>query len=250
MLKKIFLFLLFGLFLSCTQEKKNISNKDIPTAPVLMDNAYNVGFLIMNGTYNTELTAPFDIFQHTRFRESIKPMNTFTVAQSNEMITTFEGVKIIPDYTFENSPSIDILVVPSAEHHLDSDLENDKLIKWVTDTGKKAIYVTSHCDGAFILAQAGLLDNVVSTTFPSDIDLMKKRFPLLDIRKNVWFVHDGNVITSAGGARSFEAAMYLCDVLYGPKIANDLAGGLVLEYDLNSYPHLIINKDSIKTGQH
>lgn len=239
-------FLCIITLLSCQQNQKSISDDTVSIksqTPTLLPDAYNVGFLVMDGTYNTELTAPFDIFQHTRFRESVKPMNTFTVAQSTKMITTFEGLQLQPDYSFENAPHIDILVVPSAEHHLDSDLENKELINWVEKIGNKAIYVTSHCDGAFILAQAGLLDNVVSTTFPSDIHMMRDRFPSLDIRENVWFVHDGKVITSAGGARSFEAAMYLCDLLYGPVVTNDLAGGLVLEYNLSNYPHLIIDRD-------
>ena len=51
-------------------------------------------------------------------------------------------------------------------------------------------------------------------------------FPDLDIRKDVLFVHDGNTITSAGGAKSFEAALYLCEYLYGPDITKSLAGGL------------------------
>ena len=38
--------------------------------------------------------------------------------------------------------------------------------------------MTSHCDGAFVLAKAGLLkDKTVSTTFPSDIDQMRETFP-------------------------------------------------------------------------
>lgn len=239
--KAYFIIIVLSLF-SCKQEKSVVKTNQ-QTSIESIENAYNVGFLIMDGTYNTELTAPFDIFQHTRFRESIKPMNTFTVAPSHDVITTFEGIRLVPDYSFNDVPKIDILVVPSAEHHLDTDLENEELVEWVKKTGNNATYITSHCDGAFLLAQAGLLDDVVSTTFPSDIAAMKKRFPQLDIRENVWFVHDGKVITSAGGARSFEAAMYLCDVLYGPKITNDLAGGLVLEYNLVNYPHLIINKD-------
>ncbi|EAS18960.1 conserved hypothetical protein, DJ-1/PfpI family [Flavobacteria bacterium BBFL7] len=242
---RIFNFICGLLLLISCQEKKKPVDLNIATTPsttpVLIKDAYNVGFLVMDGTFNTELTAPYDIFQHTRFRESIKPMNTFTVAQTNDIITTFEGLRLQPDYSFDDVPQIDILVVPSAEHHLDSDLKNKELIKWVQQTGTNATYVTSHCDGAFILAQAGLLDDVVSTTFPSDIGKMRNQFPHLDVRENVWFVHDGKVITSAGGARSFEAAMYLCDVLYGPEIANDLAGGLVLEYKLADYPHLIIN---------
>jgi len=94
------------------------------------------------------------------------------------------------------------------------------------------MYVTSHCDGAFVLAKAGLLDNVASTTFPSDIPKYKEMFPHLDVRDDVLFVHDGKYITSAGGAKSFEAALYLSEVLYGDSIARSLAGGLVIDWDL------------------
>lgn len=198
----------------------------------LLPNSYNVGLLIMDGVYNTELTAPMDIFQHTQYRKGIKPMNVFTVAQSDDVVASFEGLKMIPDYTFNNAPSIDILVVPSAEHHLDSDLDNVTMINWVKLKAKTAEFVTSHCDGAFVLAQAGLLDHFASTTFPSDIDAYKKRFPHIEVISDVLFVHDGKYITSAGGAKSFEAALYLCEYLYGKEVAQRLAGGLVIDWDL------------------
>lgn len=216
--------------MSCADQP--IGNSHVP--PVLNPDYYNVGFLIMNGTYNTELTAPFDIFQHTKFRKGIKAMNTFTVANTLDPITTFEGLKILPDYdyTSDHVPHIDILVVPSAEHHLDTDLEDNDLISWVKKAGDQAMYVTSHCDGAFILAKSGLLDDVVSTTFPSDIEIYMEKFPQLRVEKNVVFVHDDKAITSAGGAKSFEAALYLCQLLYGPDIAKDIAKGLVIEWDM------------------
>ena len=210
--------------------------------PELKPDRYNVGFLIMDGVYNSELTAPFDIFQHTIFRDSIKAMNVFTVANTLAPITTFEGMRILPDFDYlkDELPKIDILVVPSAEHHLDSDLEDSAMINFVKKVDKEAIFVTSHCDGAFVLAKAGLLDNAVSTTFPSDIDKMREMFPDLDIRKDVLFVHDGKYITSAGGAKSFEAALYLCEHLYGKKVADRLAGGLVIDWELEEVPHLVI----------
>ena len=65
-------------------------------------------------------------------------------------------------------------------------------------------------------------------------------FTDLDIRKKVLFVHDGKYITSAGGAKSFEAALYLCEYLYGKKIAQQLAGGLVIDWKLEEVPHLIV----------
>jgi transcriptional regulator GlxA family with amidase domain len=56
----------------------------------------------------------------------------------------------------------------------------------------------------------------------------------------VLFVHDGKYITSAGGAKSFEAALYLCEFLYGKEVAQRLAGGLVIDWDVDKVPHLII----------
>ena len=243
--------LILLVLVSCnsSEAKKEGDKKTLKTEtkvekklPTLDSNRYNVAFLIMDGTYNTELTAPYDIFQHTIFREGIKAMNVFTVANTNEPITTFEGMRILPDYNYikDKLPLIDILVVPSAEHHLDTDLDDEALISFVQQVDKEAKFITSHCDGAFVLAKAGILNNVVSTTFPSDIDKMRTMFPNLDIRKEVLFVHDGKYITSAGGAKSFEAALYLTEHLYGKDIAQSLAGGLVIDWDMLKVPHLIV----------
>ena len=242
---RIVLIILLVLFYNCTTKKektetiKELAQKQFPE---LQPNRFNVAFLIMNGTFNTELTAPFDIFHHTIFRDSIKPMNVFTVANTDTMITTFEGMRIQPDFNYlkDAIPNIDILVIPSAEHHLDSDLEDEAMLNFVVETSKHAQYVTSHCDGAFVLAKAGLLKNKVCTTFPSDIDTMRDMFPSLDIREDVLFVHDGKFITSAGGAKSFEAALYLCEFLYGKKVANELAEGLVIDWQLDEVRHVII----------
>ena len=246
---KNIIYILFALlFISCNSfEKKDEKIVELKTEkvfPKLEPNRYNVAFLIMDGTYNTELTAPFDIFQHTIFRDSIKPMNVFTVANTDNAITTFEGMRIIPDFNYVNDslPKIDILVVPSAEHHLDTDLKDDIMLNFIKKVDKEALFVTSHCDGAFVLAKAGLLNDAVSTTFPSDIDAMREMFPDLDIRKGVLFVHDGKYITSAGGAKSFEADLYLCEYLYGNDIAKSLAGGLVIDWNLDKVKHLVIEK--------
>lgn len=243
-MKFVYFFLAFSLFYNCqskdTETKKTTTEKH---QPKLEANRYNVAFLVMDGTYNTELTAPFDIFQHTIFRENIKAMNVFTVANTHSPITTFEGMRILPDFNYleDEMPKIDILVIPSAEHHLDTDLEDIAMLNFVKKVDKEATFITSHCDGAFVLAKAGLLKGKVSTTFPSDIDKMRKMFPDLDIRKEVLFVHDGKYITSAGGAKSFEAALYLSEFLYGKEIAKSLAKGLVIDWKVENVPHLIID---------
>ncbi len=235
---RIYTFLLFATLTGCKLQEKVI------TVPIIKPNIeadrYNVAFLIMDGVYNTELTAPYDVFQHTIFRKGIKSMNTFLIANTLNPIKTFEGLRILPDYNYldKNYPKIDVLVVPSAEHHLDSDLENEVLIEWVKQTAQTAQYVTSHCDGAFVLAKAGLLDGKRSTTFPSDVEAYRKMFPQLDVVEDVLFVHDGKYISSAGGAKSFEASLYLCEHLYGREIAKRLAKGLVIDWNLSEINYL------------
>ncbi|PHN07509.1 DJ-1/PfpI family protein [Flavilitoribacter nigricans] len=253
-LPRIFLFLITAaLFQACgASENATETPANLNPRNQLVEGRYNVAFLIMDGVYNTELTAPFDIYQHTIFRDSIRAMNTFLVANTLDPITTFEGIRLLPDYNYlqDSLPRIDILVVPSAEHHLDTDLEDEAMLDFVRKADSEALYVTSHCDGAFVLAQAGLLEESVSTTFPSDIDQMREMFPLLDVRKDVLFVHDGKYITSAGGAKSFEASLYLCELLYGAAVARRLAGGLVIDWDLEQVPHLVVGKELTGKADH
>lgn len=200
--------------------------KSVPVTRLL-----NVGFLVLDGVYNTELTAPYDIFQHTVFHTAPQPgMKVFTVSPDGQPVTTFEGLRLMVDHSFETAPPIDVLVVPSAKNNMDTDLENQTLIAWVEKTGRKASFVMSLCDGAFVLAKAGLLDGRASTTFPSDQARYQEMFSHLDVRKNVSFVHDGPAITSEGGAKSFDAAMYLVDHLYGQDVARRVGRGLIIDW--------------------
>lgn len=244
MIKGVFILSLILGFSACQQDTKeeNIvqTSKSIHVESNKPTKKLNVAFLAINGVYNSELMAPYDIFQHTIFHTDLG-METFIVAPSEEVITTFEGIRILPDYSFDNVPEIDVLIVPSAEHNMDSDLGDERLINFVKEKGKKAQVIMSLCDGAFILAQAGLLDGLKCTTFPSDIDKFKATFTHLDVYKEVSFVHDGKAITSSGGAKSYDPALYLVEYLYGKKVADGVAAGLVIDWDVNEVKHIIGN---------
>lgn len=232
--------------ISCVTESTKSSSekleKIVMPPPVSPGQTWNVAFLIVDGVYNSELVAPMDILHHTVFH--VNPgMNVFTVAPDTNLVTTFEGLRIKPDYSyFDSLPHINVLIVPSAEHSMDTDLENDDMIEFVRKTGEKADYFMSLCDGAFVLAKAGLLDGKESTTFPSDIEKMRNMYPHLTIHEGVSFVHDGKAITSAGGAKSYDPALYLSELLYGNKAARGIAGGLVIDWDVNDVKHIQVEK--------
>lgn len=220
-------------------DKQTVAEEKIIT-PVNPQKELNVGFLIIDGVYNSELIAPFDIFQHTIFHT--RPgMKVFTIAPSMDPVTTFEGLRLLPDYSYNGDyPEIDVLVVPSAEHNMDTDLENKELIDFIANTGKNADYVISLCDGAFVLAKAGLVDGKESTTFPSDIPKYRETFPELTVHEGVSFVHDGKLLTSAGGAKSYDVSLYLVHLLYGEKAAIGVGKGLVIDWKLSDYQYISV----------
>jgi transcriptional regulator GlxA family with amidase domain len=190
----------------------------------------NVGFLALDHVYNSELMAPFDVFHHTKFHNDRGQMHVFIVSIDGKQVTTFEGIKIQPDYSLNSTPKIDVLVIPSAEHNMTTDLKNDALREWVRNTAQAAQYVVTLCDGAFILANTGLLDGKTATTFPTDVAAFRKQFPKIHTLEGYSFVRDGKFLTSQGGARSYDVALYLTDKLYGQANTVEIAKGLVLPW--------------------
>ena len=230
-------------FFQCTPEHKEHKPVGKSYGVELDSSRYNVGLLLLPGTYNTELTAPMDIFQHTIYRDSIKSMNVFTISNTSNLVKTFEGLWIKPDFNYlESYPDIDILVIPASEKNMTSDLEDKALLDFIRKTSATAEWVTSHCDGAFLLAKSGVIEGRWSTTFPGDVDDYIKMFPELEVKKDVLFVRDGKFITSAGGAKSFEASLYLAEELYGTKVTKRLAQGLVINWDRTKLSYFETNK--------
>jgi transcriptional regulator GlxA family with amidase domain len=198
-------------------------------APLPADRPLRAAFLVVDGVYNTELAAPYDVLQHTAFHAQ-PGIEVFTVSPDGRPVTTFEGLRIQPHHSFADAPEIDVLVVPSAKGSMDADLQNAALVDWVRRVGGRARYVLSLCDGAFVLAKAGLLDGLAATTFPDDYERFAKLFPAVDLRINVSFVQDGKAITSQGGARSYAAALHLVQQLYGLEPAKEIAHGLLVSW--------------------
>lgn len=230
--------LLFALGCATEVESDAVA---VDAAPNHESEAPLVGFLIEDGVYDSELFAPLDILHHTPFHAP-PGLRVCLIAPSRRPVRTFEGVSIVPDFDYATAPPLEILVIPSAERHLDAAADDPALSAFVKERAAKAKFVLSLCDGAFVLGRAGLLDGRTCTTFPADIAALRTRFPTADVIDNVSFVVDGPIVTSVGGARSYDAALYLVERLFGAQPARGVGRGLVLDWDLRATPHLVVDR--------
>jgi transcriptional regulator GlxA family with amidase domain len=83
--------------------------------------------------------------------------------------------------------------------------------------------IVSICTGAFVLAQAGLLDNRPATTHWDRSEEFRARFPLVDLRPDVLYVDDGDVLSSAGLTAGIDLCVHLVRRDYGAAAANTVA---------------------------
>ncbi len=204
--------------------------------------ALNAAFVVTESVFNSELVAPFDIFHHTIFRETETYIRPFIVSPDGAPVTTFEGVRVAADYSFYDAPEVDILVIPSTGNSMSGDLEHAAYLNFITKAAATSAWVVTLCDGAFPLAETGLLDGRVATTFPGDRDAFAERYASIEVRYDVEFVADGKYVTSVGGARSYEPALFVVESLYGADAARLTAEGMVIDWQLDRYPHLTVER--------
>lgn len=102
------------------------------------------------------------------------------------------------------------------------------LFAWIRKAWQAGATICSVCTGAFLLAEAGILDGAGCATHWGDTEELQRRYPKIKVRKGVLFVEAGNVFTSAGIASGIDLAIHLLGLRHGQKLAFDVARVLVV----------------------
>lgn len=103
-----------------------------------------------------------------------------------------------------------------------------KLIEALRRAHERGARVLSICSGAFVLAEAGLLDGKRATTHWRYLDAFAERFPQVTVERDVLYVDEGDVLTSAGSAAGIDLCLHLVRRDFGLNAANSVARRLVL----------------------
>jgi len=120
----------------------------------------------------------------------------------------------------------DTVVVPSCRDVAEP--PQQALVDAVRAAHRRGARVASLCTGAFVLAEAGLLDGRRATTHWAHTTVLHDRYPSVRVDANVLYIDEGDVLTSAGKAAALDLCLYLVRTDYGTAVANALARSLVV----------------------
>ena len=188
-----------------------------------------VGILLFEGVEVLDFAGPYEVFSRTRLTPGIEsrrsddsaPFRVFTVAGAPAPVTATGGLRVIPDFGFASSPSIDILVVPGG-FGTRALLQDPGLLAWIRQTAAAAQRVTSVCTGALVLASAGLLAGRRATTHWGALDLLASLDPTIRVETEPRFVDDG-IMTSAGVSAGIDMALAVVEAMHGCAVADETA---------------------------
>ncbi|AVP48175.1 MULTISPECIES: DJ-1/PfpI family protein [Bacillus cereus group] len=195
-----------------------------------MMNKWSVGIFLFNEVEVLDFAGPFEVFSVTEVNEE-KPFTVYTVSENGEIITARNGLKVQPDYSIENLPPVDILIIPGGLGAREYEIKNEIVIKWIRQQMKEVKLMTSVCTGALLLAKAGLLEGLKATTHWASIEKFKNEFQNVEVIENVKFVDEGHIITSAGISAGINMAFHIVKNLLGMHVAEDTAKRM--EYDIS-----------------
>jgi putative intracellular protease/amidase len=196
-------------------EKGSVASR--PEAPAPDAERKKVAILIFNGVQIIDYTGPWEVFGQAGFE-------VFTVAQKPDPITTVFGMTVTPNHTFADELKADILLVPGG--YVGGAEQDPQTLKWLQASAEKATVVLSVCNGAYILAKAGLLNGLTATTTAGLIDGLAKAAPNIKVVHDQRFVDNGKIITAGGLSAGIDGALHVVSKLYSKGRAQAVALGL------------------------
>lgn len=193
---------------------------------------YTIGILIFNEVEVLDFTGPFEVFSIATYPSSSeKPFSVSIIAQMRGLIKARNGLKIQPDYSFDDAPHFDILIIPGGYGAEEIEIHNKEIINWIKNRMDDVDIMASVCTGAFLLAKSGLLDGKKATTHWMDINRLEKEYTKIKIQHDAKFVDENSIITSGGISAGINMSFHIIKKLLGVDIARATAKRM--EYDID-----------------
>ena len=181
-----------------------------------------VTFVIFDGFDVLDVAGPFEVFGEAGYELTV-------VAPKDGLVRSDTGLTVHAQSSVASlDPSLPGTLLVVGGEGVDAARYDRSLIDWVATAATKTDRVASVCLGAFILAEAGVLDGRRVTTHWRDADRLAREYPAVIVDSDPIFIQDGPIWTSAGVAAGMDLALALVEADLGPQKALAVARELVL----------------------
>ncbi len=172
------------------------------------------------------------VFAEVRFflREAGYPQayNVEIVSRGTGQIYVCQGLSISTTAGYADlEGKVDTLILQAADDR-DECLRDTDFIAWIAQMSARVRRIVSVCTGAFILAEAGVLDGRKATTHWAAVEDFRNRYPNVRLAEEKIFIKDGHVYTSAGVTAGMDLAIALVEEDLGSEVARKVAQAMVV----------------------
>lgn len=182
-----------------------------------------VAIVVFEGVQIIDFTGPYETFGQARYQ-------VYTVSDNKEIVNTSMGLDIRADYTYEDAPEPDVIVLPGGRvPH--SENKGDPKIKWVMENFNQADYLLTVCNGVFSLGPTGLLNGKPATTNAGMIDHMAMFIPGVEPVFDKRFVQTGKIISSGGLSAGIDGALHIISLINSEGHAQETANQMEYDWD-------------------
>jgi transcriptional regulator GlxA family with amidase domain len=183
------------------------------------------------GVQGLDLVGPFEVFTSASLavsgqgKEGYQPV---VASVDGRPVTTETGLTFAAVELPDPNEPVDTLILPGGRG-VHAARQDPRVIDWVVAAAPQARRVVTVCTGAFLAAQAGLLDGCRATTHWAYTDQLAREFPEIDVDPDPIFVRSSATVwTAAGVSAGIDLALALVEDDHGTEVAQTVARWLVL----------------------
>lgn len=198
---------------------------------------FKITFLGLENSISSFITGPLDLFYHTgriwnviNGNQEEPIFETELVSIDGNPITCHNGISIQPKSSIFDSKEPDLIVISSASFDIDWTLKKYKpVFPYLQEHYKKGTPVASLCIGAFLIAEAGLLEEKKASTHWGFCNLFEEMYPRVKLNRQELISEDSGIFTSGGANSGLDLTLYLIEKFSGHNQAVNVAKSFVLE---------------------
>ncbi|MET8573392.1 DJ-1/PfpI family protein [Streptomyces sp. NPDC005012] len=185
------------------------------------------GILLFDSVQELDFAGPWEVFATSSgLRDGAD--DVVLVAEHSGPVRCSQGMRVLPDHTFDGHPPLDVVLVPGGRGAREEQTRNERVTGWLAGTAERATWVVGVCTGAFLLHAAGPARSRRVATHRQYEDALELRGDVTVVR-DARYVVDGHLLTGQGVSAGIDSALWLVGHLHGREHAR--AVRRALQYD-------------------